>query len=78
MHLYNQPTNAALALIKKLHGTWRDKRIWITELTPGTGDCTLDTGGIVSWLNTLVPQIVALGYVDKIFWNCGESSPGST
>lgn len=78
MHLYNQDTNAALALIKQLHGTWPDKRIWITELAPGTGDCTLDTNGIISWLNTLVPQIVALGYVDKIFRNCGESSPGTT
>ena len=78
MHLYNQDTNAALALIKQLHGTWPDKRIWITELAPGTGDCTLDTAGIIAWLNTLVPQIVALGYVDKIFWNCGESSQGST
>ncbi len=78
MHLYNQDPNAALALIKQLHGTWPDKRIWITELAPGTGDCTLDTAGIIAWLNTLVPQIVALGYVDKIFWNCGESSTAST
>ena len=78
MHLYNQDPTAALNLIKQLHGTWPDKRIWITELAPGTGDCTLDVPGIVSWLNTLVPQIVALGYLDRIFWNCGESSPATT
>ena len=79
MHLYNQDTSAALDLIEQLHGTWPDKRIWITELAPGTGNgCTLDSEGIVSWLNTLIPQIVKLGYVDKIFWNCGEASPAST
>ncbi len=79
MHLYNQDTTAVLNLIEQLHGTWPDKRIWITELAPGTGDgCTLDTDGIISWLNTLIPQIVKLGYVDKIFWNCGESSSAST
>ena len=76
MHLYNSDPTAAVGLIKQLHGTWPDKRIWITELAPGSdGGCTLDAGGIVSWMNTLVPEIVALGYVDKIFWNCGESSP---
>lgn len=79
MHLYNPDPAAALNLIEQLHNTWPDKRIWITELAPGTGDgCSLDTEGIVSWLNTLIPQIVQLGYVDKVFWNCGESSSAST
>lgn len=79
MHLYNQDPTAALSLIKQLHQTWPDKRIWITELAPGTGNgCSLDTEGIISWLNTLIPQIVELGYVDRIFWNCGESSSAST
>ena len=32
----------------------------------------------MSWLNTLIPQIVALGYVDKVFWNWGEASAAST
>ena len=76
MHLYNPDANAALGLITQLHGTWPDKRIWITELSPATGDCTLDTAGIVQWAQDLIPKIIALGYVEKIFWNCGESAPG--
>ena len=68
MHLYNPDPTAALNIIKQLHQTWPDKRIWITEFAPGTGNgCSLDTDGIVSWMNTLIPQIVALGYVDRIF-----------
>ena len=78
MHLYNQDPNEALDLIKQLHTTWPDKRIWITELAPGSGTCTLDVDGVVSWLNTLIPEIVALGYVEKIFWNCGESSSATS
>ena len=79
MHLYNSDPTAALNLIEQLHGTWPDKRIWITELAPGAGDgCSLDTQGIVSWLNALIPQIVQLGYVDRIFWNCGEASSATT
>lgn len=27
---------------------------------------------MIRWMNTLIPQIKALGYVDKIFWNHGE------
>ena len=79
MHLYNPDPNAALALIEQLHGTWPDKRIWITELAPGVGDgCGLDADGIVAWLNELVPRIVALGYVDRVFWNCGEASSATS
>ena len=79
MHLYDQDTNAALDRIKQLRNAWPDKRIWITELSPGSeGDCSLDMNGIIAWKNRLVPEIVALGYVDKIFWNCGESSPHTT
>ena len=79
MHLYNPDANAALALIEQLHGTWPDKRIWITELAPGVGDgCGLDADGIVAWLNELVPRIVALGYVDRVFWNCGEASSATS
>lgn len=74
MHLYSADTNNALNLIKQLHGTWPDKKIWITELSPAEASCSLDSAGIVNWMNTLIPQIQALGYVEKIFWNCGESS----
>ena len=76
MHLYNPDPAAALNLITQLHGTWPDKRIWITELSPALTGCTLDAAGIVNWAKTLIPQIQALGYVEKIFWNCGEHAPG--
>lgn len=32
---------------------------------------------MVNWMNTLIPQLVALGYVEKIFWNSGEAGLGS-
>ena len=76
MHLYSSQPDQVLNLIKQLHGTWPDKRIWITELSPASSDCTLDSAGIVNWANTLIPQIIALGYVEKIFWNCGEHGQG--
>ena len=76
MHLYNPDPTAAMGLITQLHGTWPDKRIWITELSPALDSCTLDVAGVANWAKTLIPQIQALGYVEKIFWNCGEHAPG--
>ena len=77
MHIYNQDPNSVIASIKQFHNTWPGKRIWITELAPSpdpTGEsCTMTSDDIVSWMNNLLPQIVSLGYVDKIFWNSGEA-----
>ena len=77
MHIYEPDPSAVIAGIQTFHGTWPDKRIWITELSPARQDCTLSDaasgpGSIGDYINTLIPQIVALGYVDKIFWNSGE------
>lgn len=71
-HLYNPDPDGSLALIKQLHGTWPDKKIWITELSPATSGCNMDAAGIAGYMNTLIPAIIKLGYVEKIFWNSGE------
>ena len=74
-HVYNYKPDQVLLQITTLHNTWPDKRIWITELAPASSSdqgCTLDQAGMISWMQTVIPQIVALGYVDRIFWNSGE------
>lgn len=79
MHVYDTDPAALLVRIGQLHATWPDKRIWITEIGPATsGACTMDEAGMIGWMNTVVPQIAALGYVDKIFWNNGEYSSNPT
>ena len=75
-HIYNTDTTAVLNEVTQLHSTWPDKKIWITELGPATQGCTLDSQGIIQWMNTLLPQLKALGYVEKVFWNCGEHGAG--
>ena len=75
-HIYSKDPAGALYQITTLHNAWPDKRIWLTELAPASDaaqGCTLDEQGMIGWMNTLIPQIKALGYVDKIFWNHGES-----
>ncbi|MCJ1457771.1 hypothetical protein MMC28_008140 [Mycoblastus sanguinarius] len=76
MHLYSPQTDWVLGQIESLHSTWPDKRIWITELGPASSDCTLNSTGIVQWAQTLIPGILKLGYVGRIFWNCGEHAAG--
>lgn len=71
-HIYNPDPNGALALIKQLHGTWPDKKIWITELSPAAPNCAMDATAIAGYMSTLIPAIIKLGYVEKIFWNSGE------
>ncbi|MCJ1479513.1 hypothetical protein MMC13_008199 [Lambiella insularis] len=76
-HIYNNSTDTVISMIEKLHSTWPTKRIWITELAPSSDPsqgCTLDEAGVINWMQTLLPQIVNLGYVDKVFWNSGEWS----
>ena len=72
MHIYNPSVDGVMALITQLHGTWPDKKIWITELSPAASDCGMDASGIATYMTQLFPKIVALGYVEKIFWNSGE------
>ncbi len=73
-HLYNPDVDGAMTHIRALHGKWPDKKIWITELSPASADCKLDAAGIAVYMNTLLPQIIKLGYVEKIFWNSAEWS----
>ena len=77
MHLYESDVDSAIAAIEKLHTTWQDQRIWITELAPKDAKCTYDSAGVVNYAKELIPKIAALGYVDKIFWNWGDYEPQS-
>lgn len=72
LHVYNPAVDGVMYQITKLHDTWPDKKIWITELSPADPDCSMDANGIATYMNELVPKIMALGYVEKIFWNSGE------
>ena len=73
MHIYNPNPDDVIALIQQLYNTWK-KTIWITELSPAAAGCGLtpDTMG-PNYINVLIPKILALGYVEKIFWNSGEN-----
>ena len=73
MHIYNSDSQAVISLITQLFNTWK-KPIWITEISPTTEGCSFDSTGMTSYLNTVIPLILKLGYVEKIFWNCGEPS----
>lgn len=75
MHVYNVDPNAVIQTIQQTHNTWPNQRIWITELGPASSSdqgCTYDENGMINWMQTVIPQIVQLGYVDRIFWNSGE------
>lgn len=75
-HIYNKLVDQVMLQITTLHKAWPDKRIWITELAPASSadqGCELDAQRVISWMQSLLPQIVALGYVDRVFWNHGES-----
>ena len=79
MHIYEPNPSAVISGIQTFHSTWPDKKIWITELSPARNDCALSNaasgpGSIGDYIATLIPQIIALGYVEKIFWNGGEWS----
>ncbi|KAL9104504.1 MAG: hypothetical protein Q9163_000535 [Psora crenata] len=71
-HIYSPDAAFVVDEVKKLHETFPDKKIWITELSPATPDCLLDRAGVINWMNQVVRDIQALGYVEKIFWNSGE------
>ena len=72
MHIYNPDPQGVIDQITPLYNTWK-KPIWITELSPATSGCSLDPAGMANYINTLIPQILKLGYVEKIFWNSGEA-----
>lgn len=72
LHVYNPDPQGVLDQITQLHSTW-NKPIWITELSPATAGCGLSSTTMAGYINTLIPEILKLGYVEKIFWNSGES-----
>ena len=72
MHIYNPDPQGVLDLITQLYGTW-NKTIWITELSPATSGCGMNPTTMATYISTLIPEIQKLGYVEKIFWNSGES-----
>ena len=72
LHAYDPSIDGIMDKINKLHTTWPDKKIWITELSPAGPDCSMDANAIANYMNELFPKIIALGYVEKIFWNSGE------
>ena len=71
MHIYNPKPEDVIGLITQLHDKW-GKTIWITELSPAADSCDLDPTSMATYTNTLIPMILKLGYVEKIFWNSGE------
>ena len=74
-HIYNTSPDTVISMIEQLHSTWPSQRIWITELAPSSDPsqgCTFAEQDVINWMQTLIPQIVNLGYVDRIFWNFGE------
>ncbi|KAK0509119.1 hypothetical protein JMJ35_008490 [Cladonia borealis] len=77
MHIYDPDPANIISEIQQFHSTWPNWPIWITELSPARDDCTLTnaasgTGSMGEYINTLILQILALGYVERIFWNSGE------
>ena len=78
MHIYEPNIDSAIGQISQLHNTWPDKRIWITEFGPyngGGSGCSFNQTGVADYARTIIPRIDALGYVEKIFWNCGDAEP---
>lgn len=74
LHVYDPEVSGVMYQITQLHKKWPDKKIWITELSPASSGCALDADGIVKYINTLVPEILSTApYVERIFWNSGES-----
>ena len=72
LHVYNPDPQGVMAQITQLYSTYK-KTIWITELSPAASGCSLNpTTMATNYINTLIPQIIKLGYVEKIFWNSGE------
>lgn len=75
LHVYKPKAQEAIDQITSVHNAYPSKRLWITELAPACAPdmgCTLDQGGVIGWMQTVVRWAAASGYVDKIFWNCGE------
>ena len=73
MHLYESDVNNAYSFIKDMHDRFSpDHKLWLTELSPRDPHCTLDDAGVKNWMQTLLPKLNQLPYLEKVFWNNGE------
>lgn len=72
LHVYNPEVQGVMDQINTLHATYPDKKIWITELSPATKDCSMDMAKMTTYMQDLISQMAATGYVEKVFWNSGE------
>ena len=73
-HIYNKDPAQVMNIINQFHNQWPDKKIWLTELAPASSKsdgCTFGDAEMINWMQTLLPQILKLGYVEKVFWNNG-------
>ncbi len=79
VHVYSPDAQKAIDQIVAVHNSYPTKKLWITELSPASSTeqgCALDQNGMISWMQTVTKFAAATGYVDKIFWNCGEFVSG--
>ncbi|KAI9858221.1 MAG: hypothetical protein M1824_004391 [Vezdaea acicularis] len=75
-HIYSPTAQGAIDKIQAVHAQFPSKKLWLTELAPASDPsqgCTLDAAGMTSWMQTVLSFAAGSGYVEKIFWNCGEN-----
>ena len=73
-HIYQKDPQNVMNILEQFHNQWPDKKVWLTELAPASSvedGCTFGDAEMINYMQTLIPKIVATGYVDKIFWNNG-------
>jgi len=71
--VYSADVNGAMGLISKFHSIFNDKPLWITEISPTSGQpCDLDENGVESWMNTIFQWSAGQNYIEKLFWNSGN------
>ena len=73
MHIYTEHAQEVMDRVTTLRSRFPNKQIWITELSPATGTCTMDTPGVIQWMDAVFAGLANLPMVTKVFWNCGEA-----
>ena len=74
-HIYNVDPNGAIASIQNVMNQFPSKKIWITEISPASSadqNCTLDSQGVIDWMNQVIGWASLQDQVDRVFWNSGE------
>ncbi|KAI9802969.1 MAG: hypothetical protein M1825_002202 [Sarcosagium campestre] len=75
MHVYRPDPDEAIEQIRIVHKQFPNKKIWITEISPASqqaDNCKLRKQGMINWMNQVLGWAARTGYVDRVFWNCGE------